>query len=91
MATRRSPDTPVTRSSPPAKPAAARAPRESLASASAAPRAVTPEARRAMIAERAYLRAERRGFPPGQETEDWLVAEREIDLLLKARREGSSQ
>jgi len=28
-----------------------------------------------MISEGAYLRAERRGFAPGHETEDWLAAE----------------
>jgi hypothetical protein len=49
------------------------------------PRAkLTAEARRALIAEAAYLRAERRGFAPGQETEDWLAAEVEVDALLKA-------
>ena len=43
------------------------------------PRAkLTPEARRALIAEAAYLRAEHRGFVPGHETEDWLAAEREL-------------
>jgi hypothetical protein len=31
-----------------------------------------------MIAEAAYYRAERRGFAPGFELEDWLAAEREI-------------
>jgi Protein of unknown function (DUF2934) len=30
------------------------------------------------IAEAAYFRAERRGFAPGHELEDWLEAEREI-------------
>jgi hypothetical protein len=35
--------------------------------------------REARIAERAYWRAERRGFEPGHELEDWLHAEREID------------
>ena len=45
---------------------------------------LTPEARRALIAEAAYLRAERRGFAPGNETEDWLAAEAEVDALLKA-------
>jgi len=48
---------------------------------------VTPEARRALIAESAYLRAERRGFAPGHETEDWLAAEAEVNVLLK---EGGS-
>jgi hypothetical protein len=31
-----------------------------------------------MIAEAAYYRAERRGFQPGFEIEDWLAAESEI-------------
>ncbi len=47
------------------------------------PRAVvTEEMRRGMIAEAAYLRAERRGFSPGSEDEDWLAAEKEVDRLL---------
>jgi hypothetical protein len=37
-----------------------------------------------MVAEAAYLRAERRGFQPGFETEDWLAAESEVDALLSA-------
>lgn len=36
----------------------------------------------AAIAERAYFKAERRGFAPGGELEDWLAAEREIAALL---------
>ena len=36
------------------------------------------ESRRAAIALAAYLRAEQRGFSPGQALEDWLSAEREI-------------
>jgi Protein of unknown function (DUF2934) len=49
------------------------------------PRAtLTSEARHALIAEAAYLRAERRGFVPGQETEDWLAAEAEVEALLRA-------
>ncbi len=38
--------------------------------------------REALIAERAYFRAERRGFEPGHEGEDWLAAEAEVDQLL---------
>lgn len=34
--------------------------------------------RRAMVAEAAYFRAERRGFVPGHELEDWLAAESEV-------------
>jgi hypothetical protein len=37
-----------------------------------------------MIAEAAYLRAERRGFAPGYEDEDWLAAAVEVDKLLSA-------
>jgi hypothetical protein len=40
------------------------------------------EDRQRLIAEAAYLRAERRGFQPGGELEDWLAAEIEIDALL---------
>lgn len=45
---------------------------------------VSEEARRAMVAQAAYLRAERRGFSPGGEIEDWLAAEAEVDALLRA-------
>ena len=41
-----------------------------------------PEQRAALIAEKAYYRAEKRGFHPGHETEDWLAAEAEVDALL---------
>ena len=34
--------------------------------------------RHAMIAEAAYYCAERRGFTPGQELEDWIQAEAQI-------------
>ena len=34
--------------------------------------------RRAMIADAAYFRAERRGFVPGHELEDWLAAELDV-------------
>jgi hypothetical protein len=37
-----------------------------------------------LIAEAAYYRAERRGFAPGHEVQDWLDAEREIDAELVA-------
>lgn len=36
------------------------------------------DAERAMIAEQAYYRAERRGFAPDGELKDWLEAEREV-------------
>lgn len=37
------------------------------------------ESREARVAERAYWRAERRGFTPGHELEDWLNAEKDVD------------
>jgi hypothetical protein len=40
------------------------------------------ESRQALIAEAAYLRAERRGFAAGHELEDWLAGEAEVDQRL---------
>lgn len=71
-----------------------RAPRKTLAIADGAKAAkvtrvepaftqfVDPERRSALIAEAAYFRAEKRGFASGQETEDWLAAEAEVDATL---------
>ena len=42
---------------------------------------VTGEERRRLIAQAAYFRAERRGFAPGSELEDWLAAEADIDRM----------
>ena len=85
MTTRRSTDAPAKPAAPPTK---TRARQPSLPPARMA---LTPEARRAMIAQSAYLRAERRGFAPGHETQDWLAAEEEVDALLKVEHGGSSQ
>jgi hypothetical protein len=46
---------------------------------------VSSEQRQQMIARAAYLRAERRGFAPGAEMQDWLEAEAEVDQRLGAR------
>ena len=43
---------------------------------------IAPDVREIMIAEAAYYLAERRGFEPGAELDDWLAAEGEIDRLL---------
>jgi hypothetical protein len=48
----------------------------------ATPAAIGPEERYESVAKAAYLRAERRGFLPGCELQDWLDAEAEIDKLL---------
>jgi hypothetical protein len=43
---------------------------------------VTAEERHQLIARAAYLRAERRGFVPGSELEDWFAAEAEVNRTL---------
>lgn len=45
---------------------------------SQSPNKLTDEEVRRWIAEAAYYRAEKRGFMPGMETEDWIAAEAEI-------------
>jgi hypothetical protein len=42
------------------------------------------EAKRRLIADVAYLSAERRGFAPGYELDDWLQAEQEIEASMEA-------
>lgn len=62
-----------------------RAPRKAAATPRRKPkvtRFVGPERRAALIAEAAFFRAEKRGFAPGHETEDWLAAEAEVDKKL---------
>jgi hypothetical protein len=63
-----------------------RAPRKAAAMAAKAATQFTqfvdPERRDALIAEAAYFRAQRRGFAPGHEDEDWLAAEAEVDARL---------
>src|SRR5665213_1651674 len=61
------------------------APRAKKTAANLPPRvAISEDVRRGMIAEGAYLRAERRGFAGGHEEEDWRAAEAEVNALLKA-------
>jgi hypothetical protein len=43
---------------------------------------ITPEDRWKLIAVAAYHKAERRGFAPGGELQDWIDAEQEIDRLM---------
>ena len=65
-------------------PARKRAPRKRVASLSdvATPNFVDPQQRGALIARAAYFRAMHRGFVPGNELEDWLAAEAEVDAEL---------
>jgi hypothetical protein len=80
--------TPTTGITPPTSTAA---PRARKPAKKATPVAVSEDVRRGMIAEAAYLRAERRGFANGNEHDDWVAAEAEVDALLKARHGGTSQ
>jgi hypothetical protein len=77
MPREKSPSTPAARK---------RAPRKSTATPSAKIESVTrfvgPEHRAALIAQAAFFRAEKRGFAPGSEVEDWLAAEAEVDAKL---------
>lgn len=98
MATRRTTGSGrTTESTPPAEKTAPRrraAPVQQPAAAASGASAgitVSEDARRAMIAQAAYLRAERRGFASGGEVEDWLAAEAEVDALLRAGHSGPPQ
>jgi hypothetical protein len=51
----------------------------------AATRPTLGEDREQRIRVAAYLRAERRGFVPGREFEDWLAAEAEVDATAALR------
>ena len=65
----------------PAKPSKPAQPAPGPAAATKAGKPVgapTGEARYRWIAHAAYLRAEKRGFAPGQEVDDWLAAEAEF-------------
>jgi len=69
----------------PKAPPAASTPKAAAAPAPAGPpkqakriEAPTGEVRYRWIAHAAYLRAEKRGFAPGQEVDDWLAAEAEF-------------
>ncbi len=79
----------------PGKTAKSRASRAKKAAAAQlpVPIQISEDIRRGMIAEAAYLRAERRGFAggPDKEKEDWLMAEAEVDALLKAGHGTSAQ
>lgn len=59
--------------------------RKARAKTTAKSHEITPDLRQQMIAEAAYLRAEQRNFSPGDPQDDWLAAEREIDMLLVER------
>lgn len=79
----RKPRSETTRRSAPAKPEAPRSEGDGVAR-------LSEGELNAMISRAAYLRAERRGFEPGHEVEDWLAAEAEIRAAMSggAHRQG---
>ena len=54
-----------------------------MASQVATHRPVDAKTRQAMIAEAAYYRAEKRGFAPGHDLDDWLEAEALIEVTAR--------
>jgi hypothetical protein len=69
------------------KTAAKKVPSAKAAAAQRSPEAApsVPADRESLVRMAAYLRAERRGFAPGYEIEDWLAAEAEVDARKSAR------
>ena len=63
--------------------AAEAAPTRTRVATKVPPAAMSAEERYRAIAHAAYLRAEKRGFAPGHEVEDWLVAEADFDAANK--------
>jgi Protein of unknown function (DUF2934) len=80
VATTRIPGTDTREStSEPVVPKPASTPRNFFRPLSLVPHRLTAAERRQRICDLAYRRAEQRGFAPGNEIEDWLDAEREVD------------
>ena len=69
-----------------ATPRAAQAKQKAAAPKHTTPVYMTREERWRMVAEAAYHKAEKRGFAPGHEKDDWLAAEREIDALFGGKK-----
>ena len=46
---------------------------------------ISAQERRTLIARAAYFRAEKRGFAPGGELQDWVEAEAEVLQLIGGR------
>lgn len=74
--------TPAARKAPPASPA--QTPRQEIRPSASFKEPLTGEARYRWIAHAAYLRAEKRGFAPGHEIDDWLAAEAEFEAASRA-------
>lgn len=48
---------------------------------------INPELRQRLVATEAYLIAEKRGFAPGHDLDDWIAAEAAIEARLRELRE----
>lgn len=72
----------VRKAPPPAAPA--QAPHQDAQPSAVLKEPLTGEARYRWIAHAAYLRAEKRGFAPGHEVDDWLAAEAEFEAANRA-------
>ena len=73
---------PVTKAKAAPKAAAEKPAAKPVAPRAKKPAAIAPEQRRYYIEVAAYHIAERRGFQPGNDMDDWAQAEAEIDRLL---------
>jgi hypothetical protein len=82
MAREKTPPTVTVKKRAARKPIVADAAAKQTKAASAPASFVGPGQRAALIAKAAYYRAEKRGFAPGHEAEDWLAAESEVDAKL---------
>jgi hypothetical protein len=82
MAIRRAPEPPKKSAKPMPETAAPKVRKRRTSTASVS--SVSADERRGMIAYSAYLRGQRRGFAPGGEAQDWLLAEQEVDALLNS-------
>lgn len=51
---------------------------------------ITPDQRSQMIAEAAYFNAEKRGFDPNGQVDDWLQAETMVDEMISQSAGSSS-
>lgn len=80
-ATKKAPAAKVAKAAVP-KAKAATAAKKPAATKAKAKKSVTPEQRYLMICEAAFYKAERRGFSPENEIQDWLDAEAEISKML---------
>ena len=68
----------------PKKAVAKKASTKKAATKKSAVKSLSYEKRYQMIAEAAYLIAEKQQFKPGKEMENWLAAEKQIDDWIKA-------